>query len=309
MTNKELYKELCETEGSKIPLFLQYWWMETVCVGKHWDVILVRDRQGKVVAAMPYLIGSKMGLRYVLQPQLTQYNGPWYDPHAGIPVSELDRELIAELNNLHLLLFQQNFSPSVSNLEAWKDYRVSARRTYRIEDISNPQQVFEHFDKSRRQRQIRRAEKVLALVEDLTPERFAQFHNEYWQSKGEKDLLSHDFIVRVVSQALQRGQGVLLGLKDDKEVLRAARFVAFDSDSAYALLSALHPEQHPNGASAMLFWLIIQRLSKHTRSFDFEGSMDAKIAYSYSLYGAKPVTYYQVRRVRPLCIIPKLSAL
>ena len=85
MNNKETYKHLCETEGCAIPLFLQYWWMDTVCSGKQWDVALARDTQGHITAAMPYLIGSKMGLRYVLQPQLTQYNGPWYRPDADRP--------------------------------------------------------------------------------------------------------------------------------------------------------------------------------------------------------------------------------
>ena len=44
MGNKEIYRELCETEGSAIPLFLQYWWMETVCEGKQWDVLLSQLR-------------------------------------------------------------------------------------------------------------------------------------------------------------------------------------------------------------------------------------------------------------------------
>ena len=34
--NKEKYKQLCEAEGSRIPLFQQYWWMETVCEGQQW---------------------------------------------------------------------------------------------------------------------------------------------------------------------------------------------------------------------------------------------------------------------------------
>ena len=52
--------------------------METVCCGKQWDVALAHNDDGAVIGAMPYLIGSKLGLRYIVQPQLTQYNGPWY---------------------------------------------------------------------------------------------------------------------------------------------------------------------------------------------------------------------------------------
>ena len=129
----------------------------------------------------------------------------------------------------------------------------------------------------------------------ITAEQFARFHAEYWQSRGKKDLLPYEFMVRVISTALQRGQGILLALRDGDGTLQAARFVAFDERCAYALLSALHP-QHPNGASALLFWLILQQLSGRCRSFDFEGSMDPNIAFSYSLYGAQPATYYQLTR-------------
>ena len=66
MTNKELYRQLCETEGSRIPLFQQYWWMETVCEGKEWDVLL-SQKESRIEGALPYLIGYRMGLRFIVQ--------------------------------------------------------------------------------------------------------------------------------------------------------------------------------------------------------------------------------------------------
>ncbi len=294
MNNKETYKHLCETEGCAIPLFLQYWWMDTVCQGKQWDVLLAHDPQGNITAALPYLIGRKMGLKYIIQPQLTQYNGPWYSPSADR--RDASRQLAAALREMGLTLFQQNFAPTVTDLDGWEGFSAQARRTYRIEDISDTQAVFNAFDKSRRQRQIRRCEKTLTPDENLTPEQFASFHTQYWQSRGQKDLLGQEFMIKVIATALERGQGILLGVRDGNGELHAARFVAFDNRCAYALLSALHPTHHANGASALLFWLIIQKLSTRTRSFDFEGSMDPGIAFSYSLYGAKPTTYYQLTR-------------
>ena len=275
--------------------------METVCHGKQWDVALAYAPNGDIIAAMPYLIGRKAGLRYVLQPQLTQYNGPWYRP--GTDVSAAAQHLQEEICRLRLFLFLQNFAPRTPHASAWEKYAFKERVSYRIEDISNLDKVFQDFDKSRRQRQIRRTEKLLH-PKDITAEDFATFHAAYWQARGEEDLLSHDFMVRVIDTAQQRNQGILLGLEDNDGTLRAARFVVFDDHCAYSLLSALHP-QHPNGASALLFWLIIQQLSGKTTCFDFEGSMDPNIAFSYSLYGAHPVTYYQVSR----CKIPPLQRL
>lgn len=266
--------------------------MDAVCHDKRWDVLLVESHDGTILAALPYLLGRKGPLRYILQPQLTQYNGPWFSPKADIP--QASALLVKQLHQLRLALFLQHFAPGISPLPEWKGYTLSKRITYRIEDISNPAQVFAHFDKSRRQRQIRRAEKLLHPVE-LSPEHFARFHRQYWEGRGEQDLLTEHFMVHLIQAALDRGQGLLLGVADDQGTLMAARFVVYDSSSAYSLLSALHP-RHPNGASALLFWLIIQQLSGKTQAFDFEGSMHPTIAYSYQLYGAQPATYYQVMR-------------
>lgn len=267
--------------------------MDAVCHGKQWNVALARDDHGNITAAMPYLIGSRLGLRFVIQPQLTQYNGPWF--HQGTDITTATHQLVEHFASLHLALFNQNFGPSATPASGWEGYHVSPRITYRIEDISDPKEVFKHFDKRHRQRQIHHCSPLLYPTE-LSPTDFAKFHTLYWLSRGKKDLLSEEFMVRIISTALQRSQGILLGLNDTYGTLRAARFVVFDSHCAYALLSALHPESHPNGASPLLFWHIIQRLAPLTHSFDFEGSMVPSIAYSYSLYGAQPIGYCQLTR-------------
>ena len=278
--------------------------METVCYGKRWDVVLIQDKEGEIIAAMPYHYGSRLGLRYILQPQLTQYSGPWFRP--GTDTAATAQQLVSHLRRLRPLFFQQNFAPGTPIDSAWDDCTVIQRPTYRIEDISDPQQVFDNFDKQRRQRPIRRAEKKLHAV-SLSPENFANFHAAYWASRGQHDILSHDFIVRVIQTAIDRSQGILLGVADEEGKLHAARFVAYDDQCAYSLLSALNPEGHENGASAFLFWLIIQHLSEHTRSFDFEGSTDAGIAYSYSLYGAQPATYCHLTRYATPLLRPLLK--
>ncbi len=43
MSNKEIYTEWTKTQ-ERLPIFLQPWWMDAVCAGKEWDVVLV-ERQ------------------------------------------------------------------------------------------------------------------------------------------------------------------------------------------------------------------------------------------------------------------------
>ena len=74
MTNKELYREFCQTNGD-LPLFMTDWWMDAVCAGKHWDVLLSLDESGKIQAVLPYLLRKRAWMRYIIMPQQTQIGG------------------------------------------------------------------------------------------------------------------------------------------------------------------------------------------------------------------------------------------
>lgn len=308
MCNKELYRTICETEGDRIPLFLQYWWMQTVCQGKQWNVLLAYGKNpNQPIAAMPYLIGHRWGMRYVVQPQLTPYNGPTL---LG-PVDHLSdyqritlehqayEQFIDQLSQLKLACFQQNFSPRVTNWLPfyWAGYSQTTRYTYRIEDLADPQAVLHRFHKEKRRKPIAKAQQVLHVVEAIDLEAFATMHQRYWHAKGQRDLLSEELMVRVMHAAISRHQGLLLGLADAENRLQIARFVVFDSQCAYALFSAQTEKPLVNGSSALLFWEMIQRLSPLTHSFDFEGSMEHGVEYSYRLYGASQTPYFQLSKI------------
>ena len=304
MTNKEQYKILCDEQGPNIPLFLQHWWMEAVCHGKQWDVILV-ERDGKVVAAMPYLIGKRWGMKYILQPQLTQYNGLWYRKQDFKTENKrLDFEkwainkVVEQLDKLGLAYYQQNFSPGFTNWLPlyWHGFKQTTRYTYRINSLKDSDKVFANFDRKHRQKPILQLADSLKVVWDITPEDFYDFHDAYWKSRGKKDLLSKDFTVRVCNAAIVRDQGFIIGLRDDEGNLMAARFVVYDSRCAYSLMSALNPQGHPNGTSPMLFWEAMKHLADKTKAFDFEGSMFQGIEQSYRLYGARQTQYFAIEK-------------
>lgn len=292
-SNKEEYRKLCETEGENIPLFLQYWWWETVCYGKEWDVLMVCDGDS-VLGALPYVIDRKMGFRFVLQPQLTQYCGPWLRRQDDQATFD---SLVAQLRGLRYHFLQFNLSPAVSRLVLSPDFEVTPRRTLRIDDISDPDKVFKGFDRRKRQKPIVKAEQELEWVHHVTPRQFAEFHHDYWSRRGQTDMLSVSFIEHVVSCAMERGHGFLSGLCDSQGRLHGASFDVYDSHEAHALMSALGKDHHP-GTRPLLFWKSISRYSTLTQMFDFEGSMDPGIAYSYELYGAKPVDFFQITHCR-----------
>ncbi len=308
MTNKERYKIFCETEGSRIPLFLQYWWMETVCHGKEWDVALAFDGN-HIVAALPYLLRRRAGLRYVLQPQLTPYNGPYYAYPATATTAlqrrtferEAARSLLVRLGELRLDYFQQNFSPLVTDWLPfhWDGYSQTTRYTYRLPDIGDPDALFAGI-KSGRRRRIRRQLPQVHLVEETDVEAFVQLRRRYWQSRNRRDVVGDDMVRRVCHAALQRGQGKLLSLRDSEERTLGTKFLVYDDRCAYALMSAKEPAIKHNSLNAMdaLTWLAIQHMSAYTKAYDFEGSMDYSIGHVNSDFGGELVPFFSIERCR-----------
>ena len=47
MTNKERYIEWSAAQ-EYMPIFMQPWWMDAVCAGKEWDVLLVESQESRV---------------------------------------------------------------------------------------------------------------------------------------------------------------------------------------------------------------------------------------------------------------------
>lgn len=278
--------------------------MQAVCHGKEWDVALCEEPDGTITGAMPYLIGRKLGMRYVLQPQLTQYCGPWYRLAEGL--SECDRlneeERIAEvlmqqIEALGLAYYQQNFAPQITNWlpYSWMGFSQTTRYTYRIAPIADSEQVYAGFH-HRRKHEIRRCEGGVEATTEVSALEFAQMHQRCYTANGGHDLLPESLIVRVIEAAMERRQGALLGLKDAQGGLLAALFAPFDDHWAYALMMAVEPDAEQKGLRAMLMWQMMRLLRDRSQGFDFEGSMHKGVEHYYRFFGANQVPYMSIEK-------------
>ncbi len=306
MSNKERYRQLCEAEGAFIPLFQQYWWMDTVCYGKQWDVLLAERDGGRVVAALPYLYGKKLGLRYVLPAQMTQYNGPWLAP----TLSDDERqkataELVEQLENLHLAIYQQTFAPDITDWLPfhWRGYSQTTRYTYRIDPLLPLDEQMALASPERRKR-LDLLRRECTVDHNVSPGEFAAFHHEYYMRRDGHNLLPKELVQRVCTTSLQRGQALLYGLRDSGGRLLVADLVVYDSRCAYSLVSGMAKEA-PRNANSLLFWTLIGDLYGHTAAFDFEGSMDPGIGYFFRSFGATLTPLMRVSK----CRLPLLESL
>lgn len=272
--------------------------METVCAGKQWDVLLA-CKDGVIQGALPYLCGSKLGLKYVLQPQLTQFNGPWLRPELNFDdrVKVLS-DLVGQLDGLHLALYMQCFPPEVSNWLPfyWKGYRQTTRYTYRFDPLRPVAELMELAQPQRRKR-ISLLEEECLLDRQVEVEEFVPFHHDYYLRKAGHNLVPADLVRRLCNEALGRGNALLYGLRDKNGCLLVADFVVFDHRCAHSLLSGMSDDA-PRNSTTLLFWKIIDAIVGRCQCFDFEGSMDPGIEQFFRSFGTVQTPYHCVYRSR-----------
>ena len=263
--------------------------METVCKGKQWDVILVGD-DGHYCGAMPFLYGKKFGFKYILLPQLTPWSGPWLrDGMEALDRKATLKALAYGLRNQKAMLCMQRLAPGIAVGDCLSfvqnGFKLTPRHTYRFDSIPAPETLRGLADRGRR-RGVEAVNEAYTIDRKVNAEEFANLHINYWERRDGHDLLSREFIQRVCTTALDRKQSLLYGLRDENGTLMAARFVVYDDNCAYALMSAMHPEALRNSMT-VLVWEQLTDLYGHTKAFDFEGGIDPGVGHFYSSFGTR----------------------
>lgn len=296
MNNKEKYKQLCETEGARIPLFLQYWWWEVVCRGKRWDVLL-SERAGEVRGAMPYIDGRRLCLRHSLMPQLTMFTGPWL---ADVSDRETSDDLWRQFMSRRWAICKGRLSPELTaaGLVPPKELGLETEMhyTYRFDPIRPLPDLMAGASQLRR-RDYRRLCDVLTVDEGVSPQAFADLHTAYMERQGKRDLLEHGLIVHVCTEAVSRGHAMVIGARAADGALHDGLFVVYDSESAFMLMCARGADA-PRNSMSFLIWKAIEIMALRTKVFDFEGSMEPGVEEYYRSFGSQKADLLQVSRCR-----------
>lgn len=299
MTNKELYHEIC-LRASNLPIFMQDWWMDAVCAGKQWDVLLSYDSTGNIQAVMPYLIRKKAWMKYIVMPQQTQIGGVWLADASlsanDSRVAEICQDFARQLEELGLSYYYQQYpigSPIVKAMRAL-GFKVKERITYRIEDLSNLEQVIDAFSKNKK----RQLQKALSLHVDtnMGVEEFYRFHVQCLREQSKQISYSREFLLVLNRKTQRLEQSQILSIRNaDNEVLAAA-YLVWDKHSMYYLIPCYDLKYKDSGASALLVLEAIKLARQKGVSFDFEGSMIKGVANHYKQFGSTQTIYYSVEK-------------
>jgi hypothetical protein len=281
-------------------LFQQPWWLDAVAPGA-WRAAEVR-RGDELLARMPYVIGRRHGLSTLTMPALTPVLGPWVrasDAKYSNRLSEqheLLEELLLQLPPVDL--FRHGFAPEVENWLPfyWHGCEATPAYTFRIESLEDPDQVWAGFRESVR-REIRKAQKVVTVRDDLPIERFYELQQSTFARQGLPVPFGLDYLRRIDEAAVRRGARRMLFAEDASGRTHAAVYVVWDARVAYYLLGGGDPELRTSGAHSLLMWEAIRFASGVSRCFDFEGSMLRHVERFVRGFGGRMVPYYVVSRM------------
>lgn len=313
MTNQEAYIAFSR-QTDALTLFLQPWWLDAVTQpdGKYWQVLLARGNSGEIEAVLPFVIGSKLGLRYALTPQLTQYTGVWIADKQGESITDrlsrekkLQNDLIGQLEAMRLHFFEVRCPLTYTYWSPfyWAGYRQQTQYTYRIPDLSKPEQVFAGFAYAK-QKQINKAREAGITIDyQMSADELYDLQCAQLSEQGSRDVLSRALVRSVVDSSRSRGQGLIARAKDNDGNTHAAIFVVWDGQSAWELISAIHPDYRASGASTLVVWEAMQLLSSKVKAWDFEGSMIEGVENSFRQFGAAPTPFFSLRKTSKLISI------
>jgi hypothetical protein len=298
MTNKEIYRDFCQNTP-ELPIFMQDWWLDAVCAGKQWDVLLREDETGEIQAAMPYLLRKRAWMKYIIMPQQTQIGGIWMETTLldnGNQAAEVCQDFARQLAELGLSYYYQHYpidSPAVEQMQAL-GFKTKERVTYRIEDLTDLDNVIGRFSKNKK-RQLQKALSLHAET-NMNIEDFYRFHVQCLQEQGKQISYSREFLLVLNRKTTRLQQSQIISICNaDNEVLAAA-FLVWDKHNMYYLIPCYDQKYKDSGASALLVLEAIKLARQKGVAFDFEGSMIRGVANHYKQFGSIRCVYYSVEK-------------
>lgn len=297
MTNKELYSLFCEQEA--LPLFLQPWWLDAVCAGSQWDALICMDKEGKVVAAMPYMLRSHLRRKYITMPQTTPFSGVWirHDQQANADTQrQVAQDIAAQLAALGIAYYAQRYTMEspLPVLLKQQEFKMQEKNTYRLYDTSDLDKVLDSFSKNKK----RLLQKSLTLHTDssMEAEDFYRFYQDCLLQKGKKTAFTREFFLVLQRKAARQNQCAILRVRNAAEETLAAAFLLWDEHTLYYHISAVSPAATDEVAASLLVWEAVKVANQKGLQFDFCVNTQRRSASDCKQYGAKPYTLWRVQK-------------
>jgi hypothetical protein len=311
--NKEKY--ITWAQHQSLTIFAQPWWLNAVA-GEHWDVLLY-EKSGAIVAALPIYLRRQLGLNTIGMPPLTQHNGlTLLYPAGQKPDTRLkyEKEVLTALGEQLSMYaaYYQHFPYTLTNWLPfyWLKFTQTTRYTYILKDFTELTTVFANFASNIRT-DIKKAQKILTVTES---ENIADFYPLYQMTFTRQDKATQ--VSAAWLQALDKvctGQGCrkIYLARDVQGQVHAGVYLVWDDTTVYYLLGGADPKLRNSGATSLLLWQALQFAAQQKKIFDFEGSMLEPVERFVRAFGAEQQPYFVLEKTfsKTLKILKSIRAL
>ena len=274
-----------------------------MCVDMEWDVVIVIEND-QIVGTLPYSFQSGKNGIYICQPRLTQTMGPWLRDQAfDIHREKLgfQKRILSKLIDRlpEFLNFDQNFHHSITNWLPfyWKGFKQTTFYSYVLDDIGNYNNIWENFSADARRR-IQKAtdDHKLKIVDKMDCAAFYELNKMTFDRKQLEIPYTLELVTQIGRACEDRNSGKILIAQNEQGIIYSSVFLVWDQNSAYYLMGGTDPQFKNSGASSLLIWESIKRLSAETSRFDFEGSMVESIENFFRSFGASQIPYFHITK-------------
>lgn len=279
-------------------------WLDVVANG-NWERIEIKKKNGDIEAAFPFVKGRNCGFKCLCMPPLTQTLGVYISPSNAKLTKRLEREkkllnkIIEEIPRDYNCDLSLDIDNSYVLPFIWAGYQVSPRFSYRIEDLTNLDEVWAGF-KENIKTDIRKAEKKVTVRDDMSIDVLLQMQKKTFEHQNRKSPYDEKMVKDLDQVLANNGARKLLCAIDEDGNVHAATYFVFDNQRCYYLMSGGDPEYRNSGATSLLVWEGIKLAHTTSQIFDFEGSMIESIERFVRGFGATPRAYYRVSKLNGL---------
>ncbi|MEN9414658.1 MAG: hypothetical protein RLZ62_962 [Bacteroidota bacterium] len=284
---------------SDLPLFMQPWYLDTVCSGGAWSAATV-ESGCRTVAVMPFFLKKKWGRDYIAMPVLCKFMGPCLLPEFRNPDDEIRLyDALTEQLPTGLAAFEQDMNYGVTNWLPfyWKGFSQTTRYSYIIDLQQRESDIWERISRNYR-RKIRKAESMLRVVDNLPTSELRRLVDLSFSRQGLKPPFCAAFLEKYVRALSENNACKLFFAIDTENNVHSAALLAWDRQSAYYIMSGDDPQLRSSGSALLLKWTAVMYAKKtlNLHTFDFEGSMIRAIEAGRRDFGARQIPYFRIRK-------------
>lgn len=278
------WDECIENSVGGLPYALS-WYLNIV--SPNWEALVSPNYE----YVMPITVNSKFGIKYIVQPAITQQLGIF--SRKEIP-DEIVRLFISKIPYLSYQI-NLNENNNLADMQPQSNYTLILNKSY-----SKIQQAYS----KNCMRNVSKANSLGLIVEIIHDSaEMIQFLVDNTTEKNESILENFRQIVRL-GQLENKTQNI--GVRNtDGDLIAAVCFLISQRRWVY-LLAVSNDEGKTKSAMFALVDYVIQRNAESEFILDFEGSEIEGVARFYKGFGAVNRPYYVIKKFRPAFLVGKI---